>query len=357
MSVFNWLIEYHQRVQSEGDEDRQMMLETAHEASSCVRSDPARALAIYEQGRRLAEALKEPWWVMYFTHWKLQILLNYCPDFNEAQRLGVQATLEVRKPIYEGLPQRVCLHDDLVNSYIGSDPAGHAEAIREALAFMIADVAPGMECRYCIQGEFADFGLGIGALDEAEAACRQQLSMAEDEASASTRAHHSMTAYSRLCEIAFQRQDWHALQEYAVRGQSLNAESPRPQLLAEFILWQALLARKKGDHHQANRLMLRAESTVMRSRSTPRAAYFDALCAYHLEASEAEQALRVREREHGLINGKGMLLREALCWRDRCRLLAQLGRPLAEALSEARTAASRLRKPEVILEELARMGG
>src|SRR5262249_38633974 len=150
----------------------------------------------YEQGRRLAESLKEPWWVMYFTHWKCQVLLNYQPDLAEAQRLAVEAALETRKPGYEGLPQRVCLHDDLVNSYVESDPEGRADAIREALGFMQAEAAPGMECRYCIQGEFADFGLSVGDLEGAQEACLRMLSMAADEPSPSTRAHHGMTAES-----------------------------------------------------------------------------------------------------------------------------------------------------------------
>jgi hypothetical protein len=355
MSVSTWLLDYDAR--HEGDPQRQRLLDTVREAGPYLRSDPAQALALYERGRRLAESLREPWWVMYFTHWKLQVLLNTRPDFAEAQRLAVQATLEVRKPIYEGLPQRVCLHDDLVNTYLGSDPVGHADGIREALAFMEADVAPGMECRYCIQGDFADFHLGTGDLDAAEAACLRILGMAEDEPAATTRSHHGMTALSRLCEIAFLRQDWPALGRAAELGEKLHEEVPRPQLLAEFLQWQALLALREGDDRRAARLSRRAERTVTASGAVPRAAWFDALCACHLQAEDAGKALEAREREQSLIAGSGMRQREARCLLERCRLLSRLCLPLEKALEEARAAARQLRRPEALLAELARVGG
>jgi hypothetical protein len=357
MSVFHWLLEFDDQARACGDEQRLQLLETSREAGSWLRSDPARALAIYEEGRRLALSLSEPWWVMYFTHWKLQVLLNYRPDFREAQRLGVEATLEARKPTYEGLPQRVCLHDDLVNSYVGSDPAGHAEAIREALGFMEAEVAPDLECRYCIQGEYADFGLGIGALEEAEKACSCILALAADEASPSTRAHHTMTAESRLCEIAYLRRDWQALKEHAECGEECHREVPRPQLLAEFLTWQALLERRRGEEIPAKRLLRRAEEAVNRSGAVPRSAYFAALCAYHLEGGDLERALQERCREQALIQGKGAIQREVHCWLERCRILARLGRLSAETLTEARTAISRLRKPEEMLAELDQLKG
>jgi hypothetical protein len=355
MSVSSWLLDYDARY--EGDPQRQRLLGVAREAGPYLRSNPAQALALYEQGRRLAETLHEPWWVMYFTHWKLQVLLNTRPDLVEAQRLAVQATLEVRKPVYEGLPQRVCLHDDLVNTYLGADPAGHAAAISEALAFMEADVAPGMECRYCIQGDFADFHLGISDLAGAEAACMRILAMAEDEPAATTRAHHGMTALSRLCEIAFLRQDWAALGRSAAWGEALHQEVPRPQLLAEFLQWQALLVRRDGDTRRAARLSRRAESTVAASGAVPRTAYFDALCAYHLAGEDAGKALASRERELALIAGSGMRQREAHCRLERCRLLARLGLPLQEALEEAGSAARQLRRPEALLAELEQIGG
>jgi hypothetical protein len=357
MSVSEWLLQFDEQAYDAGDVQRQKLLQTSREAGPYLRSDPARALALYEQGRRLAESLNEPWWVMYFTHWKLQVLLYYLADYQHAQRFAVEATLEARKPAYTGLPQRVCLHDDLVNSYVGTDPKGNACAIQEALAFMQADVAPLMECRYCIQGDAADFALATGSLNGAETACQHILDMAEDETSLGTRAHHCMTAEARLCEVAFLRQDWTALAEHADAGADWNPQAQRPMLLAEFLMWQALLARRKGEDRQGEALVHRAEDAVARNNAVPRGCYFDALCAYRLEAKETELALKVREHELKLIAGKGMLQREANGWLQLCRLRRQLGLPLEESLMKAREAAHRLRRPEEMLAELTRLGG
>jgi hypothetical protein len=356
MSLSEWLLQFDEQAYDAGDVQRQKLLQISREAGPYLRSDPARALALYERGRRLAESLNEPWWVMYFTHWKLQVLLYYLADYQQAQRLAVEATLEARKPTYTGLPQRVCLHDDLVNSYVGTDPKGNAEAIQEALAFMQADVAPQMECRYCIQGDVTDFALATGSLDSAEAACQRVLDMAEGETAVSTRAHHCMTAEARLCEVAFLRQDWSALAEHADAGAAWNPQAHRPMLLAEFLMWQALLARRKGEDRLAAALVHRAEDAVARNNAVPRGCYFDALCAYHLAAAEVEPALRARERELKLMVGKGMLQREANGWLQACRLRLLLGMPLEEALAQAREAAQRLRRPEEMLVELIHLG-
>ena len=69
-------------------------------------------------------------------------------------------------------------------------------------------------------------------------------------------------------------------------------------------------------------------------------------------AGELQQALAVRDRELAAIVDRGRLVSECEVHIKRCRLLALLGRLHEEDVTEARQAASRLRKPDVYLAEL-----
>ena len=63
------------------------------------------------------------------------------------------------------------------------------------------------------------------------------------------------------------------------------------------------------------------------------------------KSDPSEQVLEVRDLKLKRLDGKGQLHDETRCQVKRCRLLAQLGRPLEEDLAAARTAAGRFRDP------------
>ncbi|HKB38658.1 MAG TPA: hypothetical protein VKD72_19595, partial [Gemmataceae bacterium] len=162
-------------------------------------------------------------------------------------------------------------------------------------------------------------------------------------------------AHCDLCEIAHRRQDWEALREWSGEGEALARRTDEHLKVAEFLLWQALLARRDGDEELARRHLRRALSRSRRVRSLPGTAYYNVLCAYHELGGELDRALEVRDLELRRLEGKGRLHDETRCRVKRCRLLGQLGRPLEAELADARTAASRLRDPAPHLEELDRI--
>jgi hypothetical protein len=270
--------------------------------------------------------------------------------------LAVRAALEARKPAYAQLPQRVCLHEDLLYSHVGIDPRGHADAIREALAFMQSEVTPELECQFCVQDCQTEFDLACGRLDAAEASARRSLALVEEEGFGPlTRAHYTLEARAKLCAIAFARGDWAALFDHVADAEELNARCDRPRLLAELLLWQALLARLCADEERGRRLVRRANALVGRQTALAGAAYFDALCAYHAQGEELETALKVRDAELGVVSGRGLLERECRVRVQRCRLLARLGRLSDADLAAAREAAGKLGDPTPHLTELGRI--
>jgi hypothetical protein len=355
MSVWEWVHKFHEEAEARGDRERVRLLQLYESAARFAKTDPDVMLGLLAEGRALAERLGEPWWVLFYDHWRLQAQLHFKFDYRDVIDLAARATLEARKPAYAGLPQRVCLHEDLIYAYVGIDAEGNAERIRQALAYMEQEVGPGLDCRFCVQTCCAQFALQRGRLDEAQEASLRLLEMTDAEPNRHTADHFAADAYSDLCAAAFGRGDWEALREWAAAGEETARRRDKPLELARFLAWLALLGRRDGREERAGRLFRAAAARVARFKALPGESYYDALCAYHEQGGEWDSALRVRDQELRTLTGKGRLGREARCRLERCRLLARMGRTLGEEVAAARAAAGRLRHPEKYLTELNRI--
>src|SRR5262249_3144439 len=142
VTIWDWVNEYGKRAQTAGDRERMRLHQILSETWPLRRTAPDVALALYDQGHRLAERLGEPWQVMLFDHGRLQALSGIARDYAAALELAVRCAVEARKPVYAQLPQRVCLHEDLIDSYVATDPMGYAPRIEEALEYMAREVRP-----------------------------------------------------------------------------------------------------------------------------------------------------------------------------------------------------------------------
>jgi hypothetical protein len=355
MSVWDWIIEFNNQAEAKGDRDRLRLLQTYENASRFAKTDPDVMLGLLAEGKALAQQLDEPWWVLFFDHWRLQALLHFKYDYREVMDIAVQATLEARKPQYAELPQRVCLHEDLIYAYVGTDPEGHADRITQALEYMRQQVGPELDCRFCVQGCCAQFALQRRRLDEAQAASLQMLAMTDAERNRATADHYALDAYADLCAIALERGDWDALKEWAGAGEETARRRDKQLELAKFLAWRAVLERRAGNEDAARRLLRGATSRAARLKAVPGEPYYDALCAYHEQGGEPGAALTVRDQELTAVAGKGRLTHEVRCRLKRCRLLAEMGLPLEDDLRAAREAAARLRHPEKYVEEIDRL--
>src|SRR5215472_783316 len=136
MSVWDWIIAFRDEAQANGDRDRLRLQQIFDNASRFTKTDPDVMLGLLAEGKALAQQLDEPWWVLFFDHWRLQALLHFKYDYRDVMDLAVTATLEARKPQFSTLPQRICLHEDLIYAYVGTDAEGHADRITQALDYM-----------------------------------------------------------------------------------------------------------------------------------------------------------------------------------------------------------------------------
>ena len=156
MSIWDWVQRSGWEAQVEGGE-KARLYPLFQEAMELEKRDPEGGIAMLEQAVALAKRVREPWWELFYEHWKLQNTVFKQRDFKTSLPCAVRCTVEARKPIYAHFPQRVCLHEDLITCYVAIDPVGYAPLIRDALDYMDKEIAPGVECRGCHYELRADF--------------------------------------------------------------------------------------------------------------------------------------------------------------------------------------------------------
>jgi hypothetical protein len=355
--MWGWIYEFERQALATGDRERLRLVRLDDEAYGFREIDPDRALALFDEGRRLAERLGEAWWVLYYRRWHVHALLHFKRDYRRVLDLAVANTLEARKPQYDHFPQRISIHEDLVSAYIGIDPDGHAAAIAEALDYVEAQMPPSLECRLHLWGLRREFALQRRLYDEAGEAAGRSLAIIAEKPDTATARHYTVFVYNGLCVVHFGRGEWDRLAEVAALGEEAAHRVGHKLELSECVLWQALVARRGGDEDRARLLYTRATAQVGRLRMPPDDSYFDALGAFHELGGQTEAALAARDRELQAVEQQGRLACECRCRVQRCRLLGRLGRLTAEDLEPARASALRLRDPAPYLAELERIAG
>ncbi|MEP7356900.1 MAG: hypothetical protein ABI847_06635 [Anaerolineales bacterium] len=353
MSVWDWVGAYRKTAGTAKDEPRYRMSSQYFESCKFTETDPDRRLALLERGRELAVKLAEPWWVLFYDHWRIQTLMNQRQDFRAAQALAIHAAVEVRLPRYAHFPQRICLHEDLISTYSGIDGSGYAEEIQQALDYMQDQVSPDLECRFCLQGQRVDFAVVREQWPEAETLALRLLDMS------AASAHEAAIAYGQLCFIRAHQEDWLALRQWAEAGEALVRRSLNAAdqglyrgYLVKFLLWQALAARRTGEEDQAQQFYRAAMTQVTPLGVTQNRDYYYALREFHAAQHDWERALAAVEAELSTLAGKGHIARECDARLEHCRLLIHMGQSIETELGSLRALATELRKPGPFLAKL-----
>ena len=328
-----------------GDERGARLVEIRHEMFQLRETNPDRMLALIDEGRALARQLDRSWLSLYFAVRRAEALMLYKGDVEAGLEQAVTNSLEVRKPIYEALPWRASVHNDLVVGYLYTDPVGYADMAREALDWLEGRAEAQDTPRYLILARRRWLAWELGDLDEAVEWGLQSLALAGQDSDANRARFFTVFAYSVLCHIAWQRGDNDWLRQMATDGERLARESDTQLEMGEFQMWQALLFRRAGEAGRGVEMYRRAARCIARLGKPADCIYFDAVCAYHDLADEQEEALAARDAELAILAGHHRWGSEVICRLDRCRRLARLGRLGADDIAETRVAIAKLRKP------------
>jgi hypothetical protein len=355
MTVSEWIDEFERAAELAGDRERLRLVRLHPRAYRHRQTDPDRMLDLLEEGRQLARRLREPWWELFYEHWKLETLIYYKDDYRNVVEMGVKATLELRKPGYEGHPLRFGVWCNLVAAYLCVDPRGHADSVRQALDYLATEVPADGEERYLLQARRQWFADEMGDIEQARRLALEELAMCDGDSDRDTAEHHEVNALAMLAWMDYRRGDWVSVARWAEAGEQRSREIAYSYELGQFLLWRAVVARHGGDEGPGRRLFRRGEATLRRLRQSMGELYYDAASAYHELASDFEKSWQVRERELKTTVGKNQIAYEARVRLKRVRLLMRMGRPTDDESGEVRRAASLLRQPEWYLGELERI--
>jgi hypothetical protein len=355
MTVWDWINDFDAEARARGDQQRLRLSSFHRMAWDCRHSDPARMQALLEEGRRFACSLDEPWWVLFFDHWRVETRIYYTDDYRGLIDLAAQVTFEVRKPVHEHHPLRFAIFCNLVAAYLCVDPRGYADAIRDALAYLLDEAPPEGEDRYLLLARRHWFAWEVGDLDTARRLAVEEISLADSDPDRHTAMHHEVDTCKSLCRICHRQGDWQALEEYAVTGEDRARRLDYKYELAILLLWQAVCARHVGRDELARRLCRQGVGRMGRLGKPPDDSYFDSLAAFHELGGDFTAALEVRDRELAECHDKGQFAYEVECRLKRCRLLKRMGQLQSEDIAACRAAIAPLRAPDYYLAQLSQI--
>jgi hypothetical protein len=298
-------------------------------------------------GSRLAKEAGDEKAALYFDRWILQTLIYNLRDYARAYDVAVEATVRARKAIHKDQQERICVHRDLVTIYLSIDPLGNINVIREALEYLKQEITAPIQCRFCLLGTTSTFELTCGSPEKAEEAAQHYLAEAEGDR------HHQGNAYLGLCNAAHKRQAWEDLLDYAKRGeQVIGNVSTKVEKIAQVLMAQALALRKLGRDSEALVAYRLATTKASAFKGTMQRSYYSLLCDFFLAAGNLQEALSTRERQLREMVDKGQPYWEAITRLEHAHLLKRLDKPFAEEIEPIRSLAAKLRKPEIILDQV-----
>lgn len=353
MSSFSqWMRDFHFLAEQNGDFERQQLAILWERSVELSYERPDQKLAILEQASALARKLNEPYWELFFDHWKIEALLYEKHQPAAALKLAARAAFEVRKPIYDAFAYRPQITLSLTACYLKIDPIGYEKPLREAFEYVRAQCQNDEEMRPYFAQQWSRFLEAIGAPDAVEANWQHLYAAYQ-----SGTEHYVLFALVHLCST-LASYDLPAARshvgEFAAFGLELCRIEERDREAAMFTMWAAVAARWDGDEIEARKMYLRAYEMQNRLTSPHNAIQF-AATIYHETAGEWDEALRVVEDEIAVTQKHELAFLEVKRLLKQIEILRNLKRDTARSIAQFREVASGLKSREYWESELRKL--
>jgi len=320
-----------------------------HDAWDKNETDPQQCNALLLSARSHADINNEPWWVLFFDYWRCILLWARLDDLHSAQRLGIQMTVDAKKPLYERHPLVPRIYNQLVSIFTYVDPVGYRERILELMVFLESNMEIDEDIEYLLLANRANLFFALDELDNAKEWALKSLERIHH------RAYYSASAYSKLALYSYIRHDYQRVAGYVEEGENSAREARRRLIICEMLAWRTLLAQLRGDTPEAERYYALALHNRDRIGTTPTFTYHDIMCDYLENIGKAEQALELRESQLKTLEPSGLIHEYCECHLMRCRLLGRMGKLTDEHISEAIHASEKLLKPATYHNKVAQI--
>jgi hypothetical protein len=352
VSVWDWVNAYHRKYAKRAPKRQGMLMPLWDAGSANLDQNPDVALEKFREGRTLAQELDEKWWGALFEMWIAHTVLIYKHDYATALELSIKTSMKVRKPEYSGLPQRICIHEDLILAYIETDPHGYAQMVESAMSYMQAEITEDIDCRYCFLNLRVKLALLLEQAEQVERASSEFLAAADS----SKRLHYQAQSRIRACEVAFRRNAWSEMLTFAQEG-VLRAEKIRPEhnWIPHLMIWQAVALAHLDRTEEAQKAHQNAIHRLNRSQQLRSAPLYDALCAYLEAGGDFAGALAERDDQLRQAQSGGSPYHVTLAHIKRCEVLSHMQQLTESDLQGIRDAATKLKDSAWALAKLAQL--
>ena len=351
-SFWQWMRDFHFRAVRSGDVERQQLAILWERSVELSYERPDEKLAILDQAGALARRLNEPYWDLFFDHWKIETLLYEKHRPAAALKLAARAAFEVRKPIYDAFAYRPQITLSLTACYLKIDPIGYEDLLREAFEYARGQCQSDEELKPYFAQQWSRFLEAVGAPDAVEANWQHLYAAYQ-----SGTEHYVLFALLHLCST-LASYDLPAARahigEFAQFGLELCRLEEREREAAMFTIWLALAARWNGDETQARKLYRRAWDLQNRLTSPHNAIQF-AATIFHETMGEWDEALRVVENEIEVLQGHDLEFLGAKRRLKQIELLGKLNRDTASYRALLGGVASRLKSRDYWESELQKL--
>lgn len=341
------------RAQAAGDTQRLRLWTLHREAWDLAETEPERALSLIEEGRTLAQTLGEAWWVIFFVHRRVSVLLINKRNYLVALDAAVRAVVEARKPIYDGCPHQLLIHIDLISAYVEVDAVGYRAAIEDVLSFISSREGLCDDHLFVLQGQRVRLELESEQWEKADEAAQLYFDLVSQ--ATLDLDFYMGSALSQLCSTSYHINDWAQLREHAQNGEVYARRENRISMTLWLQMWQALALHHEGKLDASKRLSRLVADEMRRRNFMPSSIYFQAYAALCEARGEWREALASRNRQLTTMKNRGCNLTNARCHFERCRLLSEMGELSRNDVDAAREAMNQLIKPAPMLAKLDKL--
>ncbi len=347
--IWQWIQNRHRDAILERNDMQLQMVDYFWKMLNKMEDDPQTALNYCMQSRQLADLLDDKWFQQLLNHWELQARFAFLGDYNGTLDIATKAAVEVRLPEYQALPQRICLHEDLISAYVQQDPIGNKDLIQNALDYMEQEVSPNVECYICLNSLKLNFARTNGTPADTIQAGLNALSVAEGSP------HHLTHVYTILVESAYETKQWDKFLSWAIEAESNARKSERDSYIATTLIWLALHAQRTANDMQAQSLFQQGEHCAKRYGAFLGKQYYTAVTAYHEMGGRLADALNAQETYLEQVVGKAKPFTECLTYLEIIRLKKELGQAYDTEVTTLKERVHDLKAPRYMLDKLDKL--
>lgn len=338
------------------DSERLRLTDLFHEAWRLQETDPEQSFAIFTRGRDEARRLQEPWWVLFFEHWRLNAITCYIADFARALPLAVELMVVFNASDGRSHEFRMWVLMHCLNIHASIDPRGYRDEIARGFAYLDGQIARGPASeRIYLEICSVDHLISTERWGEAYEAALRLLALVDRSPEPHLRVWNGSWALYQICRICHALGRADELAGYADHMEELSGKCQElRRTKADAWIWRSVTARARGEEQNASRSFHRG-MRLLAGLERCDSICADPIAAYRELCGDLMAAVGVRDREIAEVTKKGELHRVCQAHVHRCRLLAQAGEITSADLAVARLAASKLRVPEWFLEKIDRI--